>query len=183
MSGKEEAPHPLPAHFGPRGSTSLGGPPTWSRDSPKALGHGVGCRSFDSESEHSILRTDSVRGENFTVVAGCQSLFFRSGKVEVCTLGQAKSIAERGAQLQRGGWAAPMGLHRLLKGVVGTSRGVTGWVQQGAAPLQDFGELQSSRYCRSPTPRPWPWKALTQLSRMERPISCRPFRSTRDAWL
>ena len=44
----EEAPPPLLTPFGPRGSTSLGGPPTSSRGLPRTLGHEVGCRSFDS---------------------------------------------------------------------------------------------------------------------------------------
>ena len=47
-SGTEDAPPPLLAHFGPRGSTSLSVPPTSSRGPPRTLGHEVGCRSFDS---------------------------------------------------------------------------------------------------------------------------------------
>ena len=131
------------------------------------------------------MRADAVRDKNLTVVTGCRSLFSRSGKVEVSALGQAKSIAEQGAQQERGGSAAPMGPRNLLKSIVGTrtSREVTIWILSGAVLLQEFSELQGSRYCRSPSPRAWPWKVLRQLSRMKRPTSCRPFRATRDAWL
>ena len=126
---------------------------------------------------------DGVSGESLTVETGCRSPFPLSGGVEVGALGQAKSIAEQGAQQERGGWAAPMGPHHLLKGIVGTSRDVPCWVQPGAVLLQEFGELQGSRYCRPPFPRPWPWKIPRQPRWMKRPISCRPFRATRDTWL
>ena len=45
-----------------------------------------------------------------------------------------------------------MGVFHLLKGIVGTSRDVAGLVQPGAVLLQEFGELQSSSYCRPPSP-------------------------------
>ena len=64
-----------------------------------------------------------------------------------------------------------MGPHHILKSIVGTSRDVTSWVQPGAILLPEFSELQGSRYCRPPSPRAWPWKVLSQLSRMKRPIS------------
>ena len=76
-----------------------------------------------------------------------------------------------------------MGPHHLLNSIVGTSRDVSSWIQPGAVLLQEFGELQGSRYWRPPSPRAWPWKILSQLSRMKRWISCRPFRATRDALL
>ena len=76
-----------------------------------------------------------------------------------------------------------MGPNHLLKSIVGTSRDVTSWIQPGAVLLREFGELQGSRYCRPPFPRAWPWKVLSKLSRMKKPISCRQFRATRDAWL
>ena len=63
-----------------------------------------------------------------------------------------------------------MGPHHLLKGIVGAGRDVTGWLQPGGVLLQEFGELQGSPQCRPLSPRPWPWKALSQLRRMERPV-------------
>ena len=115
-------------------------------------------------------------------MTGCRSPFPRSREVKVGAVGQIMSIVEQGAKPEQEGWAAPMGPHHLLKSIVGTSRDVTSWVQPGAVLLQEFGEMQGSRYCRPPSPWAWLWKVLSQLSRMKRPTSCRPCQATRDAW-
>ena len=181
-SGTEEAPPPLLTHFGPRGSTSLGGPPTSSQGLPRTLGHEVGCKSFDSgvgvQYPAGGCRTRRRSHGRDRLPLSIPSVGRSRGR----HLGAGQEHPQQGAQQERGSWATPMGSHHLLKSIVGTSRDVTSWVQAGAVLPQEFGELQGSRYCRPPSPRGWPWKVLSQLSGMNRSISCRPFRPTRHAW-